>query len=93
VSEKINISILLSSERQNFVASSNGTVVSPTGIPAVGPRQDKVVAEQAGLTYTAAKFLIVNLSVRHEQRSSNAANEPNFAYNDTLASVGITAKF
>jgi exopolysaccharide biosynthesis operon protein EpsL len=93
VTEKINISILLSSEKQNYVASSNGTVVSPTGTSAVGPRQDKVVAEQAGLTYAAAKYLTVNLSVRHEQRSSNAANEPNFAYNDTLASAGITAKF
>jgi hypothetical protein len=93
VSEKINISILLSSEKQNYVASSIGTVVSPTGTSAVGPRQDKVVAEQAVLTYAAAKYLTVNLSVRHEQRDSNAANEPNFAYNDTLASVGITAKF
>jgi exopolysaccharide biosynthesis operon protein EpsL len=84
VSEKINISIQLSSEKQNYVASS--TAVGPT-------RQDKLVAEQAVLAYAPAKFLTVNLSVRHEQRSSNAANEPNFSYDDTLASVGITAKF
>jgi exopolysaccharide biosynthesis operon protein EpsL len=92
VSEKVNISMQLSSEKQNYIASS-GTVVSPTGTSAVGPRQDKLVAEQAVVTYAPLKYLTVNLTVRHEQRNSNAANEPNFSYNDTLASVGVTGKF
>jgi exopolysaccharide biosynthesis operon protein EpsL len=87
VSEKINISIQLSSEKQHYVVSSSGT-------PAVGPpREDKLVVGQAALTYAALKYMTVNLTVRHEQRDSNALNEPNFSYNDTLASVGITGKF
>ena len=49
-----------------------------------------MVAEQAGLTYAAAKFLSVNLFVRREQRDSDVAR---FQYTDTLASVGVTAKF
>jgi exopolysaccharide biosynthesis operon protein EpsL len=83
-SEKINLSLLFSSEKQDYIGSA------PPGLTVVGPRQDRVYAGQANLGYAPMRYVTVNFSLRHEQRSSNQAQ---FGYNDTLASVGVTAKF
>jgi exopolysaccharide biosynthesis operon protein EpsL len=82
-SEKINLSLLLSSEKQDYLGAAPGITVA-------GPRHDRVLAEQANLAYSPLGHITVNFAIRREQRSSN---EGQFAYNDTLASIGITAKF
>jgi len=82
-SEKINISLLFSSEKQDYIGSTPGIAVEDT-------RHDKVFAEQVAAIYTPIKFLILNFSIRREQRSSN---QNQFEYNDTLAAVGVTGKF
>jgi exopolysaccharide biosynthesis operon protein EpsL len=82
-SEKINASLLLSSEKQDYLGSAPGVSIA-------GARHDKVYAEQANLGYTPARYLTLNFTVRREQRSSNQGQ---FGYNDTLAMIGVTAKF
>jgi exopolysaccharide biosynthesis operon protein EpsL len=81
--EKISLSLLFSSEKQDYIGTAPGITVA-------GPRHDKVFAEQANLAYTPLRYVNLNFSIRREQRSSNVGQ---FAYNDTLASIGITAKF
>jgi hypothetical protein len=83
-SEKINLSLLFSTEKQDYIGSA------PPGLTVVGPRHDKVYAGQANLEYTPVRYITVDFSLRHEQRSSNQAQ---LGYNDTLASVGVTARF
>jgi exopolysaccharide biosynthesis operon protein EpsL len=82
-SEKINLSVLFSSEKQDYLGSAPGVTV-------VGPRHDKVFAEQANVGYTPVRHFIVNFSIRREQRSSNQGQ---FEYNDTLATIAVTGKF
>ncbi len=82
-SEKVNVSILLSSEKQDYLGSPLLTAVA-------GSRHDKLFAEQASAIYTPIKYLILNFSIRHEQRSSN---QNQFEYNDSLAAIGVTVKF
>jgi exopolysaccharide biosynthesis operon protein EpsL len=81
--EKLSLSLLFSAEKQNYIGTAPGTTVA-------GPRHDKVLAEQANVEYLPLRYVTVNFSIRREQRSSN---EGQFAYNDTLATIGITAKF
>jgi len=82
-SEKINLSLLLSDEKQDYLGSAPGVTV-------VGPRHDKLFAEQANLGYTPVRYFTVNFAIRREQRSSNQGQ---FGYNDTLATLGVTGKF
>ncbi len=85
-SEKVNLSLLFSSEKQDYLGSTPGVAIA-------GSRHDKVFAEQANLGYTPARYVTVNFSLRHEQRSTNEGQFAQFAYNDTLATIGVTAKF
>jgi hypothetical protein len=82
-SEKINVSFLLSKEKQNYIGSDSGT-------PGGGTRQDNITAEVASITYTPVRYLILNSSIRHEQ---HASNEAQFEFTDTLILVGVTVKF
>jgi len=82
-SEKINLSLLFSSEKQDYVGSAPGVTVA-------GSRHDKLYAEQANVGYAPIRHVTVNFSLRHEQRSTNQGQ---FGYNDTLATIGVTAKF
>jgi exopolysaccharide biosynthesis operon protein EpsL len=82
-SEKINLSVLFSSEKQDYLGSAPGVIVA-------GPRHDKLFAEQANVAYTPVRHFTVNFSIRREQRSSNQGQ---FEYNDTLATIGVTGKF
>jgi hypothetical protein len=83
-SEKINVSVLVSADKQDYIGS---TIVS-TGV--AGPRHDKVIAEQAILNYKPVRIVTLNFSIRREQRESDIYQ---FTYADTLASAGITVKF
>ena len=82
-SEKINLSLLFSSEKQDYIGSA-------PGVTTAGSRHDKIYAEQANLGYTPVRHFTVNISLRHEQRSTNQGQ---FGYNDTLATIGVTGKF
>lgn len=82
-SEKINLSVLFSSEKQDYLGSAPGVTVA-------GARRDKIFAEQANVGYTPVRHFTVNFSIRREQRSSNQGQ---FEYNDTLATIGVTGKF
>jgi exopolysaccharide biosynthesis operon protein EpsL len=82
-SEKINLSVLFSTEKQEYLGSAPGLTVA-------GPRHDRVSAEQANLGYTPMRYFTVNISIRREQRSSNQGQ---FEYNDTLATIGVIGKF
>jgi len=82
-SEKINLSVLFSSEKQDYLGSAPGVTVA-------GPRHDKLFAEQANVGYTPVRHFTVNFSIRREQRSSNQGQ---FEYDDTLATIGVTGKF
>ncbi len=82
-SEKINLSVLFSSEKQDYLGSASGVTVA-------GARHDKIFAEQANVGYTPVRHFTFNFSIRREQRSSNQGQ---FEYNDTLATIGVTGKF
>jgi exopolysaccharide biosynthesis operon protein EpsL len=82
-SEKINLSVLFSSEKQDYIGAAPGVTVA-------GPRHDKLFAEQANVGYTPVRHFTVNFSIRREQRSSNQGQ---FEYSDTLATIGVTGKF
>ena len=82
-SEKISTSLLLSSEKQDYIGSAPGVTVE-------GSRHDKVFAEQANVGYTPVRYVTLNFTLRHEERSSNQGQ---FGYNDTLAMIGVTGKF
>ena len=82
-SEKFNLSVLFSSEKQDYLGSAPGVTVA-------GARHDKVFAEQANVGYTPVRHFTVNFSIRREQRSSNQGQ---FEYSDTLATIGVTGKF
>jgi exopolysaccharide biosynthesis operon protein EpsL len=82
-SEKINLSVLFSSEKQDYLGSAPGVTVA-------GARHDKLFAEQANVGYTPVRHFTVNFSIRREQRSSNQGQ---FEYSDTLATIGVTGKF
>jgi exopolysaccharide biosynthesis operon protein EpsL len=82
-SEKISLSLLFSSEKQDYLGSAPGATVA-------GQRHDKIFAEQMNVGYTPVRHFTVNFSIRREQRSSN---EGRFEYGDTLATIGVTGKF
>jgi exopolysaccharide biosynthesis operon protein EpsL len=82
-SEKLNLSLLLSTEKQDYLGEALGIAIA-------GARRDRIYAEQANLTYIPVRYLTLNFSVRRAQRSSNQSQ---FAYNDTLAMIGVLAKF
>ena len=81
-SEKISLSFLASYEPQDYAGS--GLVSTAV------PRRDTVTAEQAAVNYTPIRALIVNVSYRHEKRTSN---EQPFVYDDKIASASITVQF
>jgi exopolysaccharide biosynthesis operon protein EpsL len=82
-SEKISLSLLFSSEKQDYLGTAPGITV-------VGPRHDKLFAEQANVGYTPLRFVTINFALRREQRSSNQGQ---FSYDDTLVTIGVTGKF
>jgi hypothetical protein len=84
--ESINMNLLFSSEKQNYIGSS---------LDVAGElRHDRVNAAQAGINYTPNytlwRDLTLSLSVRREQRTSDYYQ---FTYDDTMANAGLTFKF
>ena len=81
--EKINMSALVSSERQQYLG--NTTVISQ-----IGNRIDIVSAVQGNLAYKPLQSLTANFTFRREKRRSS---ETSFTYVDTQVSAGVTFKF
>jgi len=92
--ESISMSLLVSSEKQDYIADAPTGVTDVSSVPGVGARHDRVNAAQAGITYTPNyplwRDLTLNVSARHEQRTSN---DYRFTYNDTIVNVGLTFKY
>jgi exopolysaccharide biosynthesis operon protein EpsL len=78
-SEKISLRITVSHEDQHYIGSSNNAAD-------LASRQDTVNSQIFSMTYTPIRSLIFDVSFGHEQRDSN---QPQHAYNDGLASVGV----
>jgi hypothetical protein len=83
-SEKITISALVSTERQEYTGAAQVDIAGPAA------RHDRLTAEQASVTYIPLRSLALNLAIRREQRESNYYQ---FTYGDTIASAGFTYKF
>jgi Putative beta-barrel porin 2 len=83
LTEKINLSFLVSRESQTYIGSG----LFGGGLPG---RRDTVNAQAASITYTPIRALILDFSYRHEQRDSNVQLR---TYKDELASAGVKFVF
>lgn len=83
VTEKFKITVGASYERHEYIQSSASVVTT-------GARNDKIAVEQGGVVYTPRENLILNITYRAQQRSSNQAIE---TYDDKLINAGLTYKF
>jgi hypothetical protein len=82
VTDKASVSIVLSYEKQDYIVNSVSVIL-------LGSRHDKLTGEQANFFYSPRDRWIVNLFVRHSQRSSS---QP-IGYDDQFAKVSLTYKF
>jgi hypothetical protein len=79
----VNLSIMGSYEKQNYIGGSNSVVTT-------GVREDKVDSEQATVRYTPRDAWILTLFIRHEKRESNQFQ---FTFDDNLVSGSVTFRF
>ena len=82
-SEKLSLSMLVSLEKQGYVATSTSAL-------AFGSRNDKLAAEQINIAYAFKTHLTLNFFVRNEHRTST---DQGFDYGDQLANICIAYKF
>jgi len=81
--EKLQFSLSLSYQTQNYIASSQSALL-------LGTRDDKLRSEQLNFQYSPTRTINLKLSIRDEQRTSNQAQ---FAYDDQLVKAGFMVKF
>jgi Putative beta-barrel porin 2 len=94
--ESINLTLTASTEKQDYIgdATTETGLTDVASVPGSGARHDRLNTAQAAIAYTPNyplwRDLTLNVSARHEQRSSN---DYRFTYNDTIVYVGLTFKY
>ncbi len=83
VSEKINLSVEVSWDTQDYIGTSNEEA-------AILGRRDKLTGEQLIAAYNPIERLTVNFTVGESKRASN---EQQFTFDDKKASLGFSVKF
>jgi len=87
-SDKITFSANIAHDNDSYIGSS------PVGLIPIAPlsqaRHDNVTSENASMTYTPIRAIIITVTAGHSARNSNVSQ---FHYNDTQGTVGIQYKF
>jgi hypothetical protein len=87
-SEKITFSASIAHDTDSYIGSS------PVGLIPIAPlsqaRHDNVTSENATMTYTPIRAIVITVTAGHSARNSNVSQ---FHYNDTQGTVGIQYKF